>query len=97
MARFIVELHRTEAGGVEGVVSLEETGESQPFSGWLELLRLLEGVETRNHITIPSKPDIRETAVRSRRARRRPGTARTRFLTRTALSVRARAPWTLRL
>lgn len=49
MARFIVELHRTEAGGVEGVVSLEETGEAQPFFGWLELLRLLEGVEARTH------------------------------------------------
>jgi hypothetical protein len=45
MARFLVELHPTEAGGVEGLVIPEETGEAQPFSGWLELLRLLEAAE----------------------------------------------------
>jgi hypothetical protein len=42
MARFVVELHPTGAGGVEGIVIPESTGEAQPFSGWLELLRLLE-------------------------------------------------------
>lgn len=44
MGRFVVELHPTGTGRVEGVVIPEETGETQPFSGWLELLRLLEVV-----------------------------------------------------
>jgi hypothetical protein len=48
MARFVVELHRTEAGGVEGVVTWEGTCQAQPFSGWLELLRLLETVENQS-------------------------------------------------
>jgi hypothetical protein len=42
--RVVVELHRTEDDGVHGVVIAdpEGTGEPYPFSGWLELLRLLE-------------------------------------------------------
>jgi hypothetical protein len=44
--RVVVELHRTEDDGVYGVViaAPEETGLPQPFSGWLELLRLLEAL-----------------------------------------------------
>jgi hypothetical protein len=42
MARCFVELRRTDDDGVEGVLVSEETGQPQPFSGWLELLRLLE-------------------------------------------------------
>jgi hypothetical protein len=45
MARFVVELHRTTTGDVEGVVIPEGTDESWRFYGWLELLRLLELVE----------------------------------------------------
>lgn len=45
MARFVVELHRTTTGDVEGVVVPEGTNESWRFCGWLELLRLLEPVE----------------------------------------------------
>jgi hypothetical protein len=45
MARFVIELHRTTTGDVEGVVVPEGTDESWRFSGWLELLRLLELVE----------------------------------------------------
>jgi len=41
MAHFVVELHGTQTGGVEGTVTME-TGEAHRFSGWLELLRLLE-------------------------------------------------------
>jgi hypothetical protein len=44
MARCFVELHQTDADGVEGVVIPEETGDPQSFSGWLELLRLLEAM-----------------------------------------------------
>jgi hypothetical protein len=45
MARFVVELHRTTTGDVEGVVIPEGTDESWRFYGWLALLRLLEPVE----------------------------------------------------
>lgn len=45
MARFVVELHRTSTGDVEGVVIPDGTDESWRFCGWLELLRLLESVE----------------------------------------------------
>jgi hypothetical protein len=42
--RVVVELHRTEDDSVHGVViaDAEGTGEPHPFTGWLELLRLLE-------------------------------------------------------
>ena len=42
--RVVVELHRTEDDGVQGVVIADPdgTGVPHPFSGWLELLRLLE-------------------------------------------------------
>jgi hypothetical protein len=43
--RVVVELHRTEDDGVHGVVIADPDGSGgapQPFSGWLELLRLLE-------------------------------------------------------
>ena len=44
--RVVVELHRTEDDGVQGVVIADPagTGAPQPFSGWLELLRLLEAL-----------------------------------------------------
>jgi hypothetical protein len=44
MGRCIVELRRTDDDGVEGVLVTEGSGHPQPFSGWLELLRLLEVV-----------------------------------------------------
>ena len=42
--RVIVELHHTDDDGVHGVIIPEsgDAGESLPFTGWLELLRLLE-------------------------------------------------------
>jgi hypothetical protein len=43
--RFVVDLRRTEDGGVEGVVIPEGSEQGQPFAGWLELLRLLEQFE----------------------------------------------------
>ena len=44
--RVIVDLHRTEAGTVHGVViaDAEDTGEPHRFAGWLELLRVLEAL-----------------------------------------------------
>lgn len=39
--RFVLDL-RVTAQGVEGEVTREESGTAEPFSGWLELLRLLE-------------------------------------------------------
>jgi hypothetical protein len=45
--RFIVELHRTSADEIEGVVIPEGSVGPRPFSGWLELLRLLEDTEVR--------------------------------------------------
>lgn len=39
--RFIVDLHPVEHR-VEGTLAGEGPGEPHPFSGWLELLRLLE-------------------------------------------------------
>jgi hypothetical protein len=48
--RFIVDLHPVEAR-VEGTVALDGPGEPSPFSGWLELLRLLE-----THLAAPPVP-----------------------------------------
>jgi hypothetical protein len=44
--RVIVELHRTQADAVHGVViaGAEDIGEPQRFAGWLELLRILEAL-----------------------------------------------------
>ena len=42
--RFVVELRRVN-DGVEGVVIPEGTDERTPFSGWLELLRLLDELQ----------------------------------------------------
>ena len=40
--RFVLELTPTEHGRVEGMLVREESDEPQRFSGWLDLLRLLE-------------------------------------------------------
>jgi hypothetical protein len=40
-AHFTLELRYT-AGGVEGMLTRDGVAEPQPFSGWLDLLRLLE-------------------------------------------------------
>jgi hypothetical protein len=40
--RFVLELIPAEHGRVEGVLVREGNDERQPFSGWLDLLRLLE-------------------------------------------------------
>jgi hypothetical protein len=45
--RVIVELHRTEADAVHGVViadAKEDIGKPHQFAGWLELLRILEAL-----------------------------------------------------
>lgn len=42
--RFVVELHHLN-DGVEGVVIPQGSDEQVPFSGWLELLRLLEELQ----------------------------------------------------
>ena len=44
--RIIVELHHTDDEGVHGAVitDADGRGEPQPFTGWLELLRLLEAL-----------------------------------------------------
>jgi len=40
--RLVLELNPTEQGRVEGVLVREGSDEPQRFSGWLDLLRLLE-------------------------------------------------------
>jgi hypothetical protein len=44
--RVIVELHHTDDEGVHGSVipDAHGTSEPQPFTGWLELLRVLEAL-----------------------------------------------------
>jgi hypothetical protein len=42
--RIIVELHHTNDEGVHGAVIPDGGGEPQPFTGWLELLRVLEAL-----------------------------------------------------
>jgi hypothetical protein len=42
MVRVLVELRPTATGGVEGTLTPHCGGKSQSFSGWLDLLRLLE-------------------------------------------------------
>jgi hypothetical protein len=41
--RLIIDLY-AGADGIEGVINVAGSDEPQPFSGWLELLRLLEGL-----------------------------------------------------
>jgi hypothetical protein len=43
--RFVVELRRTPAGAVEGKVVREGTTSGEHFSGWLDLLRILENFD----------------------------------------------------
>jgi hypothetical protein len=45
--RFIVDLRHTDEG-VEGEVTREGAAVPEPFSGWLELLRLLEMASPSN-------------------------------------------------
>ena len=44
--RVVIDLHRTEADTVHGVViaDAEDMGEPHRFAGWLELLRVLEAL-----------------------------------------------------
>jgi hypothetical protein len=50
--RFVLDLRHTEQG-VEGEVTREGATAPEPFSGWLELLRLLEVPEP----AMPSAPE----------------------------------------
>ena len=43
--RFVVDLRRTPAGGVEGEVVREGTTAAEHFSGWLDMLRILENFD----------------------------------------------------
>jgi hypothetical protein len=47
LVRFSVELRHT-ADGVEGEVTQEGAAEARPFSSWLELLQLLEPLQTQS-------------------------------------------------
>ncbi|GII04658.1 hypothetical protein [Planobispora takensis] len=40
--RFILDLHYTSDGDVYGRLTPQGAGAAQPFTGWLDLLRLLE-------------------------------------------------------
>lgn len=40
--RFVIELRRTEDDRVEGYLTSDGTPEERPFSGWAELMSLLE-------------------------------------------------------
>ena len=44
--RVIVELHRSDTGTLHGIVITgpEDNGEAHRFSGWLDLLRVLEAL-----------------------------------------------------
>jgi hypothetical protein len=52
--RFVVDLRHTEQG-VEGEITREGTAAPEPFSGWLELLRLLEAPDPST--LSPTEPD----------------------------------------
>jgi hypothetical protein len=43
--RFVVDLRRTPTGGVEGEVVREGTTAAEYFSGWLDMLRILENFD----------------------------------------------------
>jgi hypothetical protein len=47
VVRILVELRRDATGAVEGSITSEGSDEAEPFSGWLELLRLLEDAAAR--------------------------------------------------
>jgi hypothetical protein len=52
--RFVLDLRHTNQG-VEGEILREGAAAAEPFSGWLELLRLLEVGDPS--ITSPSEPE----------------------------------------
>jgi hypothetical protein len=62
--RIIVELHHTDDEGINGTVIADAhgTGEPHPFTGWLELLRLLE---------TPRAPSVRALTIQAASRRRR--------------------------
>ncbi|WP_157488864.1 hypothetical protein [Pseudofrankia sp. DC12] len=47
--RFVVEIRHT-SNGVEGEITQADATEPQRFSGWLELLRLLEPAQTSDPV-----------------------------------------------
>ncbi|WP_170223799.1 hypothetical protein [Nonomuraea turkmeniaca] len=48
MMRFVVDLEYG-ADGVQGQVTCEGSDRPEPFHGWLDLLRVLEGPQTRGN------------------------------------------------
>jgi hypothetical protein len=44
--RLLLEVHRSGGGSIAGSVTRQDTGDRWGFSGWLELLRLLEAAIT---------------------------------------------------
>ncbi|MEW6472590.1 MAG: hypothetical protein AB1679_09990 [Actinomycetota bacterium] len=52
--RFVVEVWRTEDDRVEGRLAPEGSSEMLPFSGWIELISLLEPPPLE--ITLPPEP-----------------------------------------
>jgi hypothetical protein len=55
--RFVLELIPTQPGRVEGVLVREGSDEPQGFSGWLDLLRLLERAAQGAEVCQPPLPD----------------------------------------
>jgi len=56
--RFVLDLRHTEQG-VEGEVTREGAAAAEPFSGWLDLLRLLEVRDP----SMPSPPEPDPTSA----------------------------------
>ncbi len=57
--RFVIDLRHTDQG-VEGQVTREGATAAEPFSGWLELLRLLEAPEpATSSAPEPDPPSVR--------------------------------------
>jgi hypothetical protein len=54
--RFVLELTPTEDGRVEGVLVREGSDEPQRFSGWLDLLRLLERSAGHRNVAADPRP-----------------------------------------
>lgn len=46
--RFVVEMEYGE-DGVHGLVTREDSDRAEPFHGWLDLLRVLEGPHSRGN------------------------------------------------
>jgi hypothetical protein len=70
--RFVLELAPAEHGRVEGMLVREGDNERQRFSGWLDLLRLLEAAAQDNELwpRTPARGETEDNDIDAARGQR---------------------------